>query len=267
MSLMTYDEAFPWAESIRAELVAAHMPPWNADDGFGELKRAHTLSSKELDVIMTWASGGNPRGSLDQKLPEVTLKNDWTMGTPDLALRLPSEFTRRGRQDGGHAGVHARRPGSPRRAGCARSICCPARRRSCAARRSREGRRARPRGDAPRRITCSPRVPGQDPEPVDSGARSGCPPVPSSVARIHYKKTWQFEGKPLTDRSTVGVYFAKDAGPHAAGPVASGGVEEPPEHRVGDRVEQEHPVTGQLGSVVADLADSPGAPPDRRRRA
>ena len=26
--------------------------------------------------------------------------------------------------------------------------------------------------------------------------------------RIHYKKTWQFEGKPLTDRSTIGVYFA-----------------------------------------------------------
>ena len=26
--------------------------------------------------------------------------------------------------------------------------------------------------------------------------------------RIHYKKTWQFEGKPLTDRSTVGVYFS-----------------------------------------------------------
>src|SRR5262245_62360152 len=82
MSLMTYDEAFPWAESIRAELVAAHMPPWNAEDGFGELKRAHTLTSKELDVIMTWASGGNPRGALDQKLPEVTLKNEWAMGAP-----------------------------------------------------------------------------------------------------------------------------------------------------------------------------------------
>ena len=69
------------------------MPPWNAEDGFGELKRAHTLTSKELDIIMTWASGGNPRGSLDQKLPEVTLKNEWTMGAPDLALKLPSEFT------------------------------------------------------------------------------------------------------------------------------------------------------------------------------
>ena len=90
---MTYDEAFPWAESIRAELLAAHMPPWNADEGFGELKRAHTLSSKELDIIMTWASGGNPRGALDQKLPEVTLKNEWAMGAPDLALQLPAEFT------------------------------------------------------------------------------------------------------------------------------------------------------------------------------
>jgi hypothetical protein len=37
MSLMTYDDAFPWGESIRAELIAAHMPPWNADGGFGEL--------------------------------------------------------------------------------------------------------------------------------------------------------------------------------------------------------------------------------------
>ena len=28
--------------------------------------------------------------------------------------------------------------------------------------------------------------------------------------RIHYKKTWQFEGQALTDRSTVGVYFAPE---------------------------------------------------------
>src|SRR5262245_63707145 len=84
MSLMTYEEAFPWAESIRAELIAAHMPPWHADEGFGEVKQAHTLSPQELDVILTWASGGNPRGALDQKLPTVTLKNDWSLGAPDL---------------------------------------------------------------------------------------------------------------------------------------------------------------------------------------
>src|ERR1051326_5492635 len=37
MSLTTYKDAYPWAESIRAELVAGHMPPWNAEEGFGEL--------------------------------------------------------------------------------------------------------------------------------------------------------------------------------------------------------------------------------------
>src|SRR3989441_3284459 len=92
MSLMNYQDAFPWAESIRAELIAAHMPPWNADEGFGELKQAHTLSPKELDVVLTWATGGNPQGDRDKKLPIVTLKNDWTMGRPDLALPMPSEF-------------------------------------------------------------------------------------------------------------------------------------------------------------------------------
>src|SRR5215467_13194787 len=79
MSLMTYDDAFPWAESIRAELIASHMPPWNADEGFGELKRAHTLTPKEVDIVLTWATGGNPRGALDQKLAEVKLKNEWAL--------------------------------------------------------------------------------------------------------------------------------------------------------------------------------------------
>src|SRR2546426_750622 len=46
-----------------------------------------------LAVQLPWATGGNPRGMLDQKLPAVTLKNDWTMGAPDLALRMPAEFT------------------------------------------------------------------------------------------------------------------------------------------------------------------------------
>src|SRR5438034_4815287 len=93
MSLTTYEKAFPWAESIRAELIAGHMPPWNADEGFGELKHARTLTARELDVVLTWATGGNPQGNLDQTLPPIALKNDWAIGTPDLSLTLPSELT------------------------------------------------------------------------------------------------------------------------------------------------------------------------------
>jgi hypothetical protein len=209
MSLMTYDEAFPWAESIRAELVASHMPPWNAEEGFGELKRAHTLSSKELDIIMTWASGGNPRGSLDQKLPEVTLKNEWAMGAPDLALRLPSEFTvaadkmedtqeftlATGLAEARWVRAVDLLPGTP---SIVRSAVVYLKGASAPATAS----------PVPDHVLAR-WVPGQDAEPIDNGAAFRLPAGAEIVARIHYKKTWQFEGKPLTDRSTVGVYFAQ----------------------------------------------------------
>src|SRR5579864_6586375 len=67
MSLMTYEEAFPWAESIRAELVASHMPPWGAQPGFGSFKHTERLTAEELDILLTWATGGNPRGRPDQQ--------------------------------------------------------------------------------------------------------------------------------------------------------------------------------------------------------
>ena len=214
MSLMTYDEAFPWAESIRSELVASHMPPWNAEEGFGELKRAHTLSSKELDIIMTWASGGNPRGSLDQKLPEVTLRNEWTMGAPDLALRLPSEFTvaadaMEATQEFTLAtGLTEPRwvravdllPGTP---SIVRSAVVYV-----------KGTGAAASGAAAPDPVLARWVPGQDAEPIDQGAAFRLPAGAELVARIHYKKTWQFEGKPLTDRSTLGVYFAQGKDAH-----------------------------------------------------
>jgi hypothetical protein len=210
MSLMTYDEAFPWAESIRAELIAAHMPPWHAEGGFGELKRAHTLSPKELDVIMTWASGGNPRGGLDQKLPEVTLTNDWTMGAPDLALKMPAEFTvAADKMEDTHEVTLATGITEPR---WVRAVDLlpgtPAIVRSAVI--FVKGANPPASSPAPDRVLAR-WLPGHDPEPAEHGAAFRLPAGAELVARIHYKKTWQFEGKPLSDRSTIGVYFAPNA--------------------------------------------------------
>jgi hypothetical protein len=219
MSLMTYDEAFPWAESIRAELVANHMPPWNAEEGFGALKAAHTLSPRELDIILTWATGGNPRGQIDQKLPPIALKNDWTMGAPDLALPLPSEFTvAADKIEDWHEFVvplttTSERwvravdllPGTP-------SIVRSATISVAGSSRASSSAEASASSPVPEHVLAR-WLPGQDPEP----ARASAFRVPAGAqltVRIHYKKTWQFEGKALSDRSTVGIYFAKDAGPH-----------------------------------------------------
>jgi hypothetical protein len=208
MSLMTYDDAFPWAESIRAELVAAHMPPWNAEEGYGEIKRAHTLTPKELDVILTWATGGNPRGALDQTLPSVALKNAWALGAPDLALKTPAEFTiaadkmedwqeftlPTGTTEPRWVRAVDLLPGTPSFVRSAMIVVKSA------------GGQVTGTAPVPEHVLAL-WLPGQDPAPSD-GIGFRLPAGAQIGVRIHYKKTWQFEGKPLTDRSTIGVYFS-----------------------------------------------------------
>jgi hypothetical protein len=224
MSLMTYEEAFPWAESIRAELVAAHMPPWNADEGFGEVKRAHTLSPKELDVILTWATGGNPRGALDRKLPEVTLKNDWTLGPPDLALTMPAEFTLPAdKMEGTQEFTLATGTTEPK---WVRAVDLlpgtPAIVRSATIVVKDTPTPAGAGGPVPERVLAH-WLPGGEREAIDNGTAFRLPAGAQLVARIHYKKTWQLEGKSMADRSTIGVYFSpeKDARELLALPIES----------------------------------------------
>jgi mono/diheme cytochrome c family protein len=208
MSLMTYDDAFPWAESIRAELVAAHMPPWNAEEGYGEIARAHTLTPKELDVLLTWATGGNPRGSLDQKLPVVELKNEWKLGAPDLALKLPAEFTLAAdKMEDWHEFTVPTATGEAR---WVRAVDLlpgtPSIVRSATIVVKEAAVQAASGAAAPERVLAL-WLPGQDAAPHD-GVAFRLPAGAELGVRIHYKKTWQFEGKPLADRSTIGIYFA-----------------------------------------------------------
>src|SRR5579864_8293926 len=74
MSLMTYNDAVPWAESIRDEVTTGRMPPWPVDSTSPAVKGGHPISSRDLDIIAVWASGGTPEGNPDTKLPAITFK-------------------------------------------------------------------------------------------------------------------------------------------------------------------------------------------------
>jgi hypothetical protein len=211
MSLMTYEKAFPWAESIRAELIAGHMPPWNADEGFGELKHARTLTAKELDVVLTWATGGNPQGNLDQKLPAVALKNDWGIGAPDLALPLPSGFTVPA--DAMDVTHDVTVPTGLKEARWIRAVdllpgTASVVRSAVVYLKNTAAPTAADRTSPDRLLALW--LPGHDPEPLESHIAFRLPAGAELGVRIHYKKTWQFEGQPIADRSTIGVYFAAE---------------------------------------------------------
>jgi hypothetical protein len=96
MSLMTYSVpsgAVAWAESIRENLVAEAMPPWYADPDGPAVRGGHVLSPRELDVVLTWATGGTPQGDLRKTPMPVSARTDWTLGKPDLTLEVPKSTT------------------------------------------------------------------------------------------------------------------------------------------------------------------------------
>jgi hypothetical protein len=206
MSLMTYKDAAPWAESLRNELISGHMPPWYAEQGFGPVKSRHGLTGRELDVMLVWAIGGAPRGSSTASLPPVTLKNEWALGEPDLALPMPAEFTLAADKledtqevvlsPGTTVDRWVRAvdvlPGTP-----------------AIVRKAVVSIKAAP----PASFETADNVlavwlPGAEPVATAAGTAFHLPAGAELTLRIHYKKTWKYEGTAMADRSTVGIYFA-----------------------------------------------------------
>jgi hypothetical protein len=70
MSLITYDEARPWAKAIRDEVAERRMPPWGAVKGFGQFRNDQSLADPEIEMLMLWVEGGAPKGD-DIYLPDV----------------------------------------------------------------------------------------------------------------------------------------------------------------------------------------------------
>ena len=70
MSLMTYEDARPWAKAIRDEVISRRMPPWGAVKGVGAFRDDPSLSQIEIDMIVNWVEGGAPQGD-DVYLPSA----------------------------------------------------------------------------------------------------------------------------------------------------------------------------------------------------
>src|SRR5881296_3470021 len=58
MSLLTYEDARPWAKSMKLKVESRQMPPWFADPQFGTFANDRSLKQQEIDTIAKWADGG-----------------------------------------------------------------------------------------------------------------------------------------------------------------------------------------------------------------
>jgi hypothetical protein len=101
MSLSTYQEARPWAKSIRERVITRNMPPWHIDKrvGIQRFQNDRSLSEEQINAIVRWVDSGAPLGDVkDLPSPKQWQDNEsWQLAKvfgrpPDLVLKS-EEYT------------------------------------------------------------------------------------------------------------------------------------------------------------------------------
>jgi len=97
MSLVTYQDARPWARSIKNRVQTRQMPPWHIDRSVGvqHFKNDMSLSDEQVDTVVAWVDQGAPEGNAaDFHMKPVSTKIFWKAevdgyGPPDLVVKTP----------------------------------------------------------------------------------------------------------------------------------------------------------------------------------
>ena len=131
MSLVTYEEARPWARAIGLRVGSRQMPPWHIDKtvGIQEFKNDRSLSDQQIDTIVRWVEAGAPKGDpKDMPAPKNWPdESKWQLaakyGQPDLVIKSAPYDP--GRCTGRLVAAHHGRPALPSHDGFAPSRSVP----------------------------------------------------------------------------------------------------------------------------------------------
>ncbi|MBZ5577027.1 MAG: cytochrome c [Acidobacteriia bacterium] len=91
-SLITYEDVKKRGAIIAAVTKSRYMPPWHAAHDYGEFADERRLSDPQIASIAAWVSQGMPQGD-PAKMPKLPqFPEGWHLGTPDLVLEMPAAF-------------------------------------------------------------------------------------------------------------------------------------------------------------------------------
>ena len=242
MSLSTYKDALPWAQSIREELTTERMPPWYVDPAGPPIKNSRPITSREIDVILTWATGGAPEGPPMPAQERATPPPPrWAAGPPDVTLKMDAahvvptdvneevvdlSFATNLTEEKWVRGADLLPGNVPLVREAQISV-----------------------EDGP---VLAAWIPGEGGVTAPDAAAFRLAPGVRVHARIRYKKRWQDERTPQSDRSEVGLYFtSREEARHAVQTLVLDG--SPPADSSGART-----LTATLGAAARVLAVRPG---------
>jgi peroxiredoxin/mono/diheme cytochrome c family protein len=239
-ALTTYKQAVNWASDIKDYTTSRRMPPWKPTDGVpfhGERR----LSDKDVALLAAWADGGTPAGDPKDAPTPVKFTDGWTLGRePDLVLTVEDDFLigptgedhfrcfvmPTGLTEDKYVVAVEVKPGNARvvhhslnffdTTGTARELARKERLREKKASEpdrgpgytSAMGIGFRPTATDPRKPPIGGLggwAPGQVTRELPGGTGYYLPAGSDIVLQIHYHRT----GRPESDRTRIGLYFAK----------------------------------------------------------
>lgn len=92
MSLMTYEEVRPWARAIKRAVTTRIMPPWPADRQHGTFKNDPSLTDEEIQAISQWVDANAPHGDPAAMPSRPSFAQGWRGGRPDLVIEMPVDY-------------------------------------------------------------------------------------------------------------------------------------------------------------------------------
>jgi hypothetical protein len=91
-SLLTYQQARPWAKAMKEAVRLKKMPPWFADPLYGKFSNDHSLAVKDVDIIAAWADAGAPEGDPKDLPAPLSFVEGWSIPKPDVVFQPPQAF-------------------------------------------------------------------------------------------------------------------------------------------------------------------------------
>jgi hypothetical protein len=223
ISLTTYEEARPWAKAIKEEVLEKRMAPFQAVKGYGSFVHDYALPQRDVELLISWIEGGAPRGEAKDypkaDVEKIIAGKEWGLGKPDLILQ-PEAETRIAAEGPDETRCFALptslkeerwvnavdfQPGAGAVVYSANLFVSP----DAGATSGANGRAAKAGATNSCPSNAEPIgqwAPGQSVSRLSAGSAIKLPAGARVLAQIRYHKT----GEAATDRSRVGLYFAKD---------------------------------------------------------
>ncbi|HEU4753482.1 MAG TPA: redoxin domain-containing protein, partial [Armatimonadota bacterium] len=220
-TLQSYADARRHAEDIRRLTQKRTMPPWLAEPGHGEFEDVRRLTDAELSTLAQWVDAGTPEGDPTTGPPAREWSSEWKLGKPDLVLTpseaypvgasgddefrvfvLPTDFA----EDRQIAGLEFR-PGNPRVVHhMALLVDTSGRGRELDQQEAGVGYSSGPGGvRIDSAVLLGLWTPGTSPRLLPAGVGRPLPKGADLLLQVHYHRS----GKPETDRSQIGIHFAR----------------------------------------------------------